>query len=205
MNVALVLNYEVRKKLLMLEVNENDVRLETIKTLIKMLIEKFIETDKGKTLFEENGKVAKMYNFETWKNNIPEDIYEQVGVRLISATEADVVYEVKAFENIIKEKPVSAIFGVYDSDYCIAKYQIDKLLNSVNWSNDYIFRPLIFNGNCTGFGLVSDDLLIADEETDFSLNDFLTYAAKCAHSEYIDGIKIYENQNYSFSLIRMDI
>ena len=97
-----------------------------------------------------------------------------------------------------------AYFGVYDQDYRIQKDDLNKLIDSVNWLNEFAFRDLHYKDRLVGFGFVSMDLIDPIDKTEFNLEEFLNRAAEIAYTTLVEDPSIYELQGISFKMLRLD-
>lgn len=201
MKVSMILNYALRKEMWLLDAGDrykND--LGSIKQGIQKIMEEYIKTENGKKYFEANNKKIFLCHFVDIINDIPDEILDRYEIHPSSGSKADFVIAFSATDVLI-DIPTCAVFGKYDEEYPLSKYQIDRLLKSVNLYDDiYLFRPLLSeNGNLVGIGFVSDEVL---DDAGFSLQEFLKAAAKTvsATSEVQDN-EIHENQGHFYKLI----
>lgn len=201
MEVAMILNYALRKEMWLLEVGDRyKDEPVSIKYGIQKIMEEYIKTDEGRKFFEDNHKKIFLCHFVEIINQISKDILDKYEIKSCSSSKTDCVVIFSATDILI-DMPICAVFGKYDKDYPLLKHSIDRLLKSVNLYDEiYLFRPLLLDdGKLVGIGFISDEVMDDDA---FSLQEFLTAAAKSVSetSEILEN-KTYENQGHYYKLI----
>lgn len=204
MTIGIVLDYQIRKRVYLVEAADNYSVNELI-AIFTQIAQEFINTTPGALYFEKNNKKMDLHNLMEIRADIPSEIISKHGISFDSCAcmSADVI-EISAFTPLIETKPIMAYFGVYDQDYQINKSNMKKLIDSVSWDNDYAFRDLHYNDELVGFGFVSMDLIDPLEETDFNLEEFLRVVAEFAYKNYVKDASIYELHGISVKMLRLD-
>ena len=200
--IGIVLDYEIRKRVYLMQVENYPTENELL-AMLESVARVYIQTAEGKQYFKKNGKKINLLDLLQLGTAVPDKIYESYGMHYGSDESAGEAIEVNAFTPLIKDKPVMAYFGVYDQDFAIHKNDLKRLLDTVNWSEDYVFRDLHYDGSLVGFGFVSIELIESIDE-EFNYDEFIANAAKMSHIESTEDEEIYENQDVRFKMIRLD-
>lgn len=199
--LGIVLDYGIRKAVHLFSVDK-EYGKDELRTKLIQVAEDYTKTDAGESYIKNNKGVLTLHDLMEIKDDIPNDIYKKYGI-LPDFNVSGYVIEMNAFERLIEQTPVKAVFGVYDQDYEIHKGEMKHLLDSVDWMNqDYVFRPLMLDNRCVGFGFLSIEM--TDDES-FQLNEFMNYVANIAYSEAIIDNKIYEYEGIGIKMLRLDI
>ena len=203
MTVGIILDYQIRKSIHLIETSEKYTANELI-AVFEEILNEYIQTEEGNLFFEKNNERITLHDFMKVGANIPDKICRAHGISFSSNCMSEDVIEIQAFTPIIQTNPVMACFGVYDQDYQINKSDLMRLIDSVNWSNDYAFRDLHYKDRLVGFGFVSMDLIDPIDETDFNLEKFLNGVAEIAYTTSVEDLSIHELQGISFKMLRLD-
>lgn len=204
MTVGIILDYQIRKSIHLIEISKSCSENELI-AIFEEILKKYIQTEEGNLFFEKNNKKITLHDFMEVGTNIPDEICRTYGISFSSSNcMTEDVMEIQAFTPIIQTNPVMACFGVYDQDYQINKSDLMRLIDSVNWSNDYAFRDLHYKDRLVGFGFVSMDLIDPIDETEFNLEEFLNGVAEIAYTTSVEDPSIHELQGISFKMLRLD-
>ena len=198
------MDYQIRKSIHLIEISKSCSENELI-AIFEEILKKYIQTEEGNLFFEKNNKKITLHDFMEVGTNIPDEICRTYGISFSSSNcMTEDVMEIQAFTPIIQTNPVMACFGVYDQDYQINKSDLMRLIDSVNWSNDYAFRDLHYKDRLVGFGFVSMDLIDPIDETEFNLEEFLNGVAEIAYTTSVEDPSIHELQGISFKMLRLD-
>lgn len=204
MTVGIILDYQIRKSIHLIETLRNYSANELI-AVFEEILNKYIQTEEGNLFFEKNNERITLHDFMKVGANIPDKLCRAHGISFSSSNcMSEDVIEIQAFTPIIQTNPVMACFGVYDQDYQINKSDLMRLIDSVNWSNDYAFRDLHYKDRLVGFGFVSMDLIDPIDETEFNLEEFLNGVAEIAYTTSVEDPSIHELQGISFKMLRLD-
>ena len=204
MTVGIILDYQIRKSIHLIEISKSCSENELI-AIFEEILKKYIQTEEGNLFFEKNNKKITLHDFMEVGTNIPDEICRTYGISFSSSNcMTEDVMEIQAFTPIIQTNPVMACFGVYDQDYQINLSDLMRVIDSVNWSNDYAFRDLHYKDRLVGFGFVSMDLIDPIDETEFNLEEFLNGVAEIAYTTSVEDPSIHELQGISFKMLRLD-
>lgn len=204
MTVGIILDYQIRKSLYLIETSKNFSTNELL-AIFEEIVKEYIQTEDGLLYFEKNKKQLSLHDFMEQRSKIPDKICKTHGINFNASNYmSENVIEISAFTPIIKTMPVKACFGVYDQDYQINKSDIKRLIDSINWSDDYAFRDLHYKDRLVGFGFVSMDLIDPIDKTEFNLEEFLNRVAEIAYITSVEDPSIYELQGISFKMLRLD-
>lgn len=204
MTVGIILDYQIRKSIHLIETLRNYSANELI-AIFEEILKEYIQTGEGNLFFEKNNERITLHDFMKVGANIPDKICRAHGISFSSSNcMSEDAIEIQAFTPIIQTNPVMAYFGVYDQDYQINKSDLMRLIDSVNWSNDYAFRGLHYKDRLVGFGFVSMDLIDPIDETEFNLEEFLNGVAEIAYTTSVEDPSIHELQGISFKMLRLD-
>lgn len=204
MTVGIILDYQIRKSIHLIEISKSCSANELI-AVFEEILNKYIQTEEGNLFFEKNNERITLHDFMKVGANIPDKLCRAHGISFSSSNcMSEDVIEIQAFTPIIQTNPVMACFGVYDQDYQINKSDLMRLIDSVNWSNDYAFRDLHYKDRLVGFGFVSMDLIDPIDETEFNLEEFLNGVAEIAYTTSVEDPSIHELQGISFKMLRLD-
>jgi hypothetical protein len=201
MTIGIILDYEIKKRIQLISSHIKMNKSCLINTF-ESIVSNYIKTEAGKCFYKKNNERITVHDFLEEFANIPNDILEDYLITHDPCNEfTEHVIELPAFLVLIESKQVDAIFGIYNQDFHIAKYDLNKLINSVHWENEHAFRVLCYKGRLVGFGFVSIDLI---DETEFTFDDFIMHVSKLAdEANVIDG-EIYKYKEVRFKMIKLD-